>query len=118
MCLCESQVFGFNAIFWVLTFIKFITVWKGGETMHQKQKFVYVGVDTHKLTHTAVIINCWGDKLGEITIDNKPSAFNSLLVEVKKHAKRKKAVYGLEDCGGVGRALAVFYLVKKDSQRS
>ena len=113
MCLCESQVFGFNAIFWVLTFIKFITVWKGGETMHQKQKFVYVGVDTHKLTHTAVIINCWGDKLGEITIDNKPSAFNSLLVEVKKHAKRKKAVYGLEDCGGVGRALAVFLLGEK-----
>jgi transposase len=81
--------------------------------MHQKQKYIYVGIDTHKLTHTAVIINCWGDKLGEITIENKPSKFNDLLLEVKKHAKRKTAVYGLEDCGGVGRALAVFLLGEK-----
>jgi len=81
--------------------------------MHQKQKYIYVGIDTHKLTHTAVIINCWGDKLGEITIENKPSKFNDLLLEVKKHAKRKPAVYGLEDCGGVGRALAVFLLGEK-----
>ena len=73
-----------------------------------------VGVDTHKLTHTAVIINCWGEKLGEITIENKPSAFPLLLEEVNKHTKtNKKAIYGLEDCGGVGRALAVFLLQNK-----
>jgi hypothetical protein len=38
-----------------------------------------------------------GDKLGEITIENKPSKFNDLLLEVKNRAKRKTAVYGLED---------------------
>ena len=31
---------------------------KGGIKMHPKMKHVYVGVDTHKRTHTAVIINC------------------------------------------------------------
>jgi transposase len=79
--------------------------------MHQKQKYIYIGVDTHKSTHTAVIINCWGEKLGEITVNNKPSDFIRILEEVKKHKKRGlKEIYGLEDCGGVGRALAVFLL--------
>jgi len=79
--------------------------------MLNRQKCIFIGVDTHKFTHTAVIVNCWGDKLGAITFENKPSAFMSLLEEVKKHTKRGfKAVYGLEDCGGVGRALAVFLL--------
>ncbi len=81
--------------------------------MHQKQKYIYIGIDTHKSTHTAVIINCWGDKLGEITIQNKPSEFIKLLEEVKKHKKRLKEVYGLEDCGGVGRSLAAFLLKEK-----
>ena len=82
--------------------------------MHQKQKYIYIGIDTHKSTHTAVIINCWGDKLGEITIQNKPSEFINILQEVKKHKKRGlKEIYGLEDCGGVGRSLAVFLLHEK-----
>jgi len=82
--------------------------------MHQKQKYLYIGVDTHKSTHTAVIINCWGDKLGEITVQNKPSDFIRLLEEVKKHKKRGlKEIYGLEDCGGVGRSLAIFLLHEK-----
>ena len=50
--------------------------------MHQKQKYLYIGIDTHKLTHTAVIINCWGDKLSEITIQNKPSDFIKLVASV------------------------------------
>lgn len=79
--------------------------------MHPKTKNVYVGVDTHKYTHTAVIINCFNEKLGEITFENKPSAFPALLEEVKKHtAKGIGAVYGLEDTGSAGRALAVFLL--------
>lgn len=81
--------------------------------MKNRAKLIFVGVDTHKLTHTAVIINCWGDKLGEITFENKPAAFQLLLDEVHKHSKNKKAIYGLEDCGGVGRALAVFLLQNK-----
>ncbi|THF82722.1 IS110 family RNA-guided transposase [Cohnella fermenti] len=73
------------------------------------QQYIYVGVDLHKQHHTAVIIDCWNQKLGEIKFDNKPTAFPTLIKEVKKHlSKEMKAVYGLEDIGGYGRALAVY----------
>lgn len=55
---------------------------------HYKQKHIYVGLDLHKAHHTAVIIDCWNTKLGEIQIDNKPSAFDDLMKFVKKHTKK------------------------------
>lgn len=82
--------------------------------MHYKLKHVYVGVDLHKNHHTAVIIDCWHEKLGEIKFDNKPSAFPALLKEVKKHTKKGiTPVFGLEDVGGYGRSLAVFLIENK-----
>lgn len=75
---------------------------------HYKQYHIYVGLDLHKAHHTAVIINCWNERFGEIQIENKPSAFDNLMKFVKKHmAKGLTPVYGLEDTGGNGRALAV-----------
>jgi len=77
--------------------------------MEQQEKMIYVGVDLHKQHHTAVIIDCWNRKLGEIQFDNKPKTFPKLLNEVKKHLKKgMSVVYGLEDIGGYGRALAVY----------
>nr|WP_317954618.1 IS110 family transposase [Paenibacillus chitinolyticus] len=71
-------------------------------------------MDLHKAHHTAVIINCWNERLGEIQIENKPSAFDDLMKFVKKHtAKGLTPVYGLEDTGGNGRALAVHLVEKK-----
>lgn len=76
-------------------------------------QLVYVGVDLHKQHHTAVIIDCWNKKLGEIKFDNKPTVFPQLEKEVKKYVKKgMSVVYGLEDVGGFGRALAV-YLTEK-----
>jgi len=43
--------------------------------MHHKQRHMYVGIDLHKHHHTAVIINCWHERVGEITFENKPAAF-------------------------------------------
>ncbi|AOK89376.1 hypothetical protein AOU00_05805 [Paenibacillus polymyxa] len=81
---------------------------------HYKQYHIYVGLDLHKAHHTAVIINCWNERLGEIQIENKPSAFDDLMKFVKKHtAKGLNPVYGLEDTGGNGRALAVHLVEKK-----
>jgi hypothetical protein len=58
-------------------------------------------MDLHKAHHTAVIINCWNERLGEIQIENKPSAFDELMKFVKKHTpKGLTPVYGLEDTGG------------------
>lgn len=81
------------------------------KTLHYKAKHIYIGLDTHKFTHTAVIINCWQEKLGEITFNNKPTDYPLLVEAVKKHIKRGiTAIFGLEDVGGVGRALAVYLL--------
>ncbi|UFJ40493.1 transposase [Brevibacillus humidisoli] len=82
--------------------------------MHYKMRHVYVGVDLHKAHHTAVIIDCWNTKLGDIQIENKPSAFAELMKFVKKFCKKGiTPVYGLEDTGGNGRALAVHLVDKK-----
>ncbi|MDB2104755.1 IS110 family transposase [Clostridium paraputrificum] len=78
--------------------------------MHKKQNHVYVGLDLHKDTHTAVIIDCWEEKLGSITIENKPSDFTRLMNKVNKVAGNLTPVYGLEDVHGYGRSLAVFLI--------
>ncbi|MDZ5476242.1 IS110 family transposase [Bacillus thuringiensis] len=75
--------------------------------MHNRQNYLYVGVDLHKEHHTAVIINCWQEKLGEIQFENKPSAFSKFLLEVETYVSDGlSVVFGLEDVGGYGRALA------------
>ncbi|MGN4717755.1 IS110 family transposase [Bacillus cereus group sp. MYBK104-1] len=77
--------------------------------MHNRQNYLYVGVDLHKEQHTAVIINCWQEKLGEIQFDNKPSAFSEFLLEVETYVSDGlSVVFGLEDVGGYGRALAKY----------
>ncbi len=81
---------------------------------HYKQTHIYVGMDLHKANHTAVIINCWNERLAEIQIENKPSAFDELMKFVKKHTpKGLTPVYGLEDTGGNGRAIAVHLVENK-----
>ncbi|WP_071460638.1 IS110 family RNA-guided transposase [Bacillus massilinigeriensis] len=77
--------------------------------MHEKQKHVYVGVDLHKQHHVAVIINCWQEKLEEIKFENKPSAFSTFLLDIDKLTEEGLTpVFGLEDVGGYGRALAQY----------
>jgi hypothetical protein len=82
--------------------------------VHPKMKHVYVGVDTHKWTHTAVVINCFAEKLGEVTIQNRPAEFEGFLKDIKVYAKRGVTpVFGLEDTASSGRELASFLLAKK-----
>ncbi|EEL55271.1 MULTISPECIES: IS110 family transposase [Bacillus] len=77
--------------------------------MHNRQNYLYVGVDLHKEHHTAVMINCWQEKLGEIQFDNKSSAFSKFLLEVETYVSDGiSVVFGLEDVGGYGRALAKY----------
>lgn len=81
--------------------------------MRRREELIYVGIDLHKETHTAVILNCWNEKLGEITIANKPSEFHKLESKVKKFLLNgKEAVYGLENAYGYGRTLAVWLIQK------
>lgn len=79
-----------------------------------REDFIYVGIDLHKETHTAVIIDCYNNKLGEITFANTPAEFPKLVRKVKKYCVNgKEVVYGLENAYGYGRPLAVWLLERK-----
>ncbi|WP_313585052.1 IS110 family transposase [Lacrimispora sp.] len=82
--------------------------------MQRRENYLYVGVDLHKKTHTAVMINCWNEKLDMIEIENKPSEFKKLADKVNRRASRLglSPIYGLENAYGYGRALAVWLIEK------
>lgn len=44
-----------------------------------RKDLIYVGIDLHKDTHTAVIIDCFNNMLGEITFSNTPNQIINLL---------------------------------------
>ena len=77
------------------------------------EELIYVGIDLHKETHTAVIIDCYNNKLDELTFANIPAEFPKLVRKVKKYCTDgKEAVYGLENAYGYGRPLAVWLIQK------
>jgi len=76
---------------------------------HPKMSYTYVGIDSHKDTHTAVFLDCFFEKLGEIKFDNLPSKFPMFLTEAEKFRMKGTAfLFGLEDTSMYGRSLAVF----------
>jgi transposase len=79
--------------------------------LHPKMAHVYVGVDIHRQTHTATIINCFFENLGEITFKNRLTEFSKLENEVRKHISDGiTPIYGLEDCVSLGRELATYLI--------
>ena len=52
--------------------------------VHPKMKYCYVGIDSHKDTHCAVVLNCFYEKLGEITFQNAPGAFAGFITAHSK----------------------------------
>ena len=67
--------------------------------MQRRENYLYVGIDLHKESHTAVLVNCWNEKLDVIVIENKPSEFSKLTKRVNKTAVKlgRTPVYGLEN---------------------
>ena len=82
--------------------------------MQRRENYLYVGMDLHKDAHTAVMVNCWNEKLDVITIENKPSEFNKLAKRVNKMAVKLglSPIYGLENAYGYCRSLAVWLIEK------
>jgi len=77
---------------------------------HPKMQYTYVGVDSHKHSHTAVFLDCFYEKLGEITFENLPSKFGAFLAKAEKlRADGTTLLFGLEDVSMYGRLLAVFF---------
>jgi len=80
---------------------------------HPKMKHIYIGVDTHKTMHHAVIINCFNEKLDTLTFNNNNKGFNDLYEMVQKNCTNGiTAIYGLEDTKHFGHALATFLMAK------
>lgn len=81
-------------------------------TTEQKTHCMYVGIDVHKDTHTAVGISPYGEKLFEVTVGNYNPDFKLLEEKVEKHKGILSPFIGLEDVCGYGERLAG-YLYEK-----
>lgn len=69
---------------------------------------MYIGVDVHKDTHTAVGISPFGEKLFELTIGNYQKDFDALSTRIRKVESESllSPYIGLEDCRGYGERIA------------
>ena len=80
---------------------------------HPKMQYTYVGVDSHKDTHTAVFMDCFFEKLGEITFENLPSTFDKFLTHAQEFLTEGTVfLFGLEDTSAYGRTLMAFLRAK------
>lgn len=73
---------------------------------------MFIGVDVHKDTHTAVGVSPFGEKLFELTVGNYQKDFRSLaeVVELAAESTTLSPYFGLEDCSGFGERLSSFLL--------
>lgn len=81
--------------------------------IYNKRNTCFIGVDTHKDTHCAVVIDCLMEKLGEVNFENRPSKFLAFVEEIRKLCGTKEFVFGLEDTRGFGRNLSAYLVDRK-----
>ena len=76
---------------------------------HPKMQYTYVGIDSHKDTHTAVFLDCFFERLGAITFANRPSQFGAFLEAAQQYLQENTTfMFGLEDTANYGRTLTSF----------
>ena len=75
-------------------------------TTQQKQGCMFVGIDVHKDTHTAVGISPYGEKMFEITVGNYQNDFETLKEKVDEVKGVLSPYVGMEDVRGYGERLA------------
>jgi len=81
-------------------------------TTQQKQSCMFVGIDVHKDTHTAVGVSPFGEKMFEITVGNYKNDFENLVQKVEEKSGALSPFFGLEDVRGYGERLSG-YLYEK-----
>ena len=84
----------------------------------KKTDYLYIGMDVHKETHTAVLMTYMEERIGEIEIQNNLRGFQRLTAYVEKCQKKQQneeltPLYGLEDVTHFGRNLAIYLLEKE-----
>ena len=81
--------------------------------IYKKRNTCFIGIDMHKDMHCAVIIDCWMDKMGEISFENRPSKFPAFIENIRRIYGTKEIVFGLEDTRGFGRNLSAYLVGRK-----
>jgi len=81
-------------------------------TTAQKSNCMYIGIDVHKDTHTAVGMSPYGEKMFEITVGNYKNDFENLTAKVEEMKGTLSPFFGLEDVRGYGERLSE-YLYQK-----
>ena len=83
-----------------------------------KQKPYFVGVDVHKLTHTAAVLSPEHELVKTIDTEAHPKAFPSFLRQVNRvKDDGAPVIFGLEDTSGLGSSLCLFLLEEGYSVR-
>ena len=79
-------------------------------TTQEKQHTMFIGVDVHKDTHTAVGLSPFGEKIFEMKIGNETEDFVSLVEKTKVEANKIGLIpsFGLEDVHSWGERLSAF----------
>jgi len=81
--------------------------------IHPKMTRTYIGVDSHRDSHTIVILNCFHEKLGQIKVGSTPSEFAKFIKQAKKYLQTGTTwAIGFEDVSAYGRSF-VKYLVDR-----
>ena len=81
-------------------------------TTAEKRQIMFVGVDVHKDTHTAVGVSPFGETLFEMTVGNYEKDFKSLAKKVEQMKGGLSPYFGLEDCHGYGERLAQYLVLQ------
>lgn len=76
------------------------------------QSYLFVGVDTHKHSHTAAVFSSYSSLLATVTFVNSFLGFSKFLAQLEKISGNATLIFGLEDSQGLGNFLAEFLLKK------
>jgi transposase len=73
---------------------------------------LFVGVDTHKDSHTAAVLDGYFDVVSVVTFANDKAGFAHLEKKLKKLSCKRQFIFGLEDSQGLGSFLAAYLVAK------
>ena len=76
------------------------------------QSYLFVGVDTHKHSHTAAVFSSHFSLIATITFANSYEGFSKFLAELEKVSENSTLIFSLVDSQGLGNFLAEFLLKK------
>ena len=75
---------------------------------------MYIGVDTHKRSHTMVLLDATGQSVDTLTITNTPETWLMALTWARRLAPAR--YWGIENSGSLGKGFAQFLLAQGEEE--